>query len=77
VAKTGWNRAHAWLIGGMVVNLAGVIGGFVSNRIGDPTWLTTLRAVFLVVTFACLAVSFVEWRRHRAAEQARAERAND
>jgi hypothetical protein len=77
VADTRWNGAHGWLIAGMLINLAGVTSGFVSNRIGEPAWLSAVRFVCLVAAFACLFMFFVRWRRHRVAERARVERAGE
>jgi hypothetical protein len=77
VAETLWNGVRGWLIAGMLINLASVVSGFVSDRIGEPAWLTAVGFGCVLAAFACLVVVFVRWRRYRAAERAHAERAGE
>lgn len=77
MAETRWNSAHGWLIAGMLINLVGVISGYVGHRIGEPAWLTAARFVCVIASFACLFMFFIRWRRYRAAERAGVEHTGD
>jgi hypothetical protein len=70
VPQTLWDRVRGWLLASLGLNLAGVISGFVGNRAGDPTWLSTAQLVCALLAFGCLGMFFLRWKQYRATERA-------
>jgi hypothetical protein len=67
-------RVNAWLIAGLLANLAGGVAALIADGYGGGSWAFPLRGALVVISVICLVVFSLQlWRWHKI-QRTRAER---